>query len=76
VGAYSVEVSANACDGRGYDALKNHREKACKARLIGRQRLKSAVEIRDQEQVLLEVNGVGEKMELAGYGGVFVEWKL
>jgi hypothetical protein len=72
----SVEISAIAGEGRGYAVLANHCGEAYEIQVTGRHTLKSAVEIRDQERVQLEVQGAGWRMDLQGYGGAVVEWML
>jgi hypothetical protein len=72
----SVEISAIAGEGRGYAVLANHCGEAYEIQVTGRHTLKTAVEIRDQERVQLEVQGAGWRMDLQGYGGAVVEWML
>lgn len=72
----SVEVSALSGGGHGYAVLANHRGEMCKVRITGRQALKSAVEIRDQDMLQIDIQGTGWTMEISGYGGAVVEWKL
>ena len=72
----SVEISALSGHGRGYAVLANHRAEACKVQVISRLPLKSALEITDQSMIPLEILGTGWKMEIPGFGGAVVAWKL
>jgi endo-1,4-beta-mannosidase len=72
----SVEVAALSGNGRGYAVLANHRGETCQVRIIGRQALKSAIEIKDQGKFPLNVQGTGWEMQIQGYGGAVVEWKI
>jgi hypothetical protein len=72
----SVEISAIVGEWRGYAVLANHRGETCEIQVTCKQALKSAVEIKEQGRVQLEVKGTGWRMELEGHGGAVVEWKL
>ena len=72
----SVEISALSGNGRGYAVMANHRAEACKVQVAGRHSLKHAWEITDQNWFPLDIQGMGWTMEIPGYGGAVVAWKL
>jgi len=72
----SVEVSALVGQGRGYAVLANHQPEQQSITVTARETLRSVALITAANSQSIPLEGRSWKMDLAGYGGAVVEWKI